>query len=62
MTTASSADLKSVIFLESRVEIVGRVARSRKDIILPPNRIRNFLEKQIGKLFTLQPCEGPCIF
>lgn len=50
MTTASSADLKSVMSLESRVEIVGRVARLRKDTILSPNRIRNVLEKQIGKI------------
>jgi hypothetical protein len=52
MTTASSTDLKSVMFLESRVEIVGRVARLRKDTILSPNRIRDVLENQIGKLYS----------
>jgi chorismate mutase len=51
MTTASSTDLKCVMFLESRVEIVGRVARLTKDTILSPKRIRNVLEEQIGKFY-----------
>ena len=52
MTTASSTDLKSVMFLESRFEIAGRVARFRKDTILSPNRIRNVLERQNGRLYA----------
>jgi hypothetical protein len=40
------------MFFELRVEIVGRVARLRKDTILAPNRIRNVLEEQIGKLYS----------
>ena len=51
MMTASSADLKSVMFLESRFEIMGSVARLRKETILYPSGIRFVLEKKIGKLY-----------
>jgi hypothetical protein len=37
MITVSSADLKSVMFLESRVEMMGSGARARKEMILLPN-------------------------
>jgi hypothetical protein len=52
MITASSADLKSVMFFESRIEMMGSGARLRKETILRQNRFRFVLKQKIGESYS----------